>query len=272
MRKRNLELEKKIVNDNVNGTNNKELCLKYYRKRGSIQKILIRNNIPLRNGCDVTKIYKINENYFEKIDNQDKAYILGLLFSDGNIFNNTVKINLIKTDTQILYDIANKIYYDNKFQITFLKEVEKIWKNGKTYITKPQALLMFTRKKIADDLRRHGLIENKSFKIRFPVINKKYYKDFIRGYFDGDGHFHTSKKYKNNNKIQITSNNNFISDLKNIIEESLNITCNIMNSEIKNISRLNIYGNVKVKKFLDWIYKDSDLKLNRKYAHYINAY
>jgi hypothetical protein len=270
--KRNIGVEINVVNDYLCGVNNKELCAKYNRSRGYIQNVLNRYHIKLRNASEVTKKYNINENYFEHIDCDDKAYILGLLYADGCIFKNVTRINLIETDVDILKDIASKIYFDDNYQISRLEGMSKTWKNGNTYYTKPQMVLTLTRKKIVDDLKKHGMCEKKSFTIRFPNINVKYIKDFVRGYFDGDGHFYTSEKHINNNRIQIISNNAFIDDLKKVIEENINVKCIINESEIANIYRLNIFGNVKVKKFLDWIYKDSHLKLNRKYLHYINAY
>lgn len=35
---------------------------------------------------DMKRIYKVNENYFEKIDTPEKAYILGFFYADG--YNN----------------------------------------------------------------------------------------------------------------------------------------------------------------------------------------
>lgn len=70
----------------------------------------------------------------------------------------------------------------------------------------------------------------------------------------------------------IVSNNNFINELKTVIENELDIQCVIKNSNVLNINRLYIYGNVKVKKFLDWIYRDAVLKIERKFQHYINQY
>jgi hypothetical protein len=270
--KRNIDIEINIVNDYICGINNKELCVKYDKSRSYIQKVLNRYHLKLRKASDVTKKYNIDENYFEHVDNANKAYILGLLYADGNIFKNVAKINLVETDVDILKDIASKIYFDNNYQISRIEGMSKMWKNGNTYYTKPQMVLTLTRKKIVDDLKKLGLKEHKSFDIRFPDINEKYIKDFIRGYFDGDGHFYTSEKHKNNNRIQIISNDKFIIDLKNVIENFINVKCHINESEIKNIHRLSIFGNIQVKKFLDWIYKDSDLKLNRKYVHYMNAY
>ena len=265
-------MENLIVDDYISGINNKELCSKYDKSRSYIQKVLIRYDIPLRKGCDVAKKYQTNKNYFNKLDDENKAYILGLLYSDGTMSGTIVCINLIESDGHILYDIANKIYNDNNYQIYYLKEVKKKWNNGVSYTTKPQLKLTITRKKIVEDLKKLGLSERKSFKIRFPKIKKEYYSHFIRGYFDGDGCFYTSKKYKNNNRVQIISNTNFILDIKKIIETSLNIKCIINDSEISGISRLNIYGNNKTKIFLDWIYYNAELKLNRKYEHYQNIY
>lgn len=50
--------------------------------------------------------YKLNENYFDKIDIEEKAYFLGLLYADGYIFtlrsNKYVRLQLQKIDKHIL--------------------------------------------------------------------------------------------------------------------------------------------------------------------------
>ena len=35
----------------------------------------------------INRKYKVNEHYFDAIDHQNKAYLLGLLYSDGNIYD-----------------------------------------------------------------------------------------------------------------------------------------------------------------------------------------
>jgi len=80
-------VKKQIIDDYLSGINNKELCKKYSKSRSYIQKLLKKNGISLRKGCEVTKKYHINENFFEEIDNENKAYILGLIFADGCISN-----------------------------------------------------------------------------------------------------------------------------------------------------------------------------------------
>jgi hypothetical protein len=104
--KRDLTLELNVVNDYLCGINNKELCGKYNTSRSYIQKVLNRYHIKLRSAAEITKKYDINENYFENINTGDKAYILGLIYSDGIIFDTTVKINLLETDSHIKYVIS----------------------------------------------------------------------------------------------------------------------------------------------------------------------
>ena len=55
--------------------------------------------------------------------------------------------------------------------------------------------------------------------------------------------------------------------IKEILEKNLSIhTCLIKKGKISSIS---ISGNNQVRKFMDWIYKDSPVKLKRKYAIYL---
>lgn len=52
-----------------------------------------------------------NENYFEKIDTEDKAYFLGFIMADGCILKNrnTLKIIIHKKDKHILEDFSKCI-------------------------------------------------------------------------------------------------------------------------------------------------------------------
>lgn len=43
-------------------------------------------------------MYKINENYFENIDNKNKAYWLGFIAADGNVYGNKLSIELNSKD------------------------------------------------------------------------------------------------------------------------------------------------------------------------------
>lgn len=55
--------------------------------------------------------------------------------------------------------------------------------------------LQIGSKEMFDDLTKLGLKPKKAKRLKYPTIPKKYFPDFVRGYFDGDGHV-TSGMYK----------------------------------------------------------------------------
>lgn len=114
--------------------------------------------------------YSINSNIFDNM-NGAKAWILGLIWSDGNIS-------------------YNRIHISSK-DLVMLKRVEEILeaKNCIHKYTKQNAYyLSFSNKKIADRLRSFGLHACKSLTIKAPKnLDKNLELHFLRGVFDGDG-------------------------------------------------------------------------------------
>lgn len=61
-----------------------------------------------------------NDNYFENIDNEEKAYFLGLIYADGNVSasTDTCKIGLLQSDSDVLIELGKRMMdknysYDN---------------------------------------------------------------------------------------------------------------------------------------------------------------
>lgn len=219
--------------------------------------------------------YIRNENYFDIIDSEDKAYFLGFLYADGNNFigkyDYKITISLMEKDKEILDTLNRKIYPDKEL---LYRKSQKIFnkKTNKWITSKPQYKLQINSKYMCNVLLEHGVMPNKSFKIRFPnFIDEKLYNHFIRGYFDGDGSIgsYLGKHIKTEKfRISIISNHLFLNDLQQIFNNELNININILNRQC-GISELRCCGNVKVKKIMDWIYKDSTIYLERKYLKYL---
>ena len=69
-----------ICNEYLLGKGYKFLSEKYNVSTWSIGNILIKQNIKSR-----IRKYDCNEDYFEKIDSNEKAYWLGLLYADGYV-------------------------------------------------------------------------------------------------------------------------------------------------------------------------------------------
>lgn len=126
------------------------------------------------------------------------AYVLGFLFADGNISHtkrNTWFWSLQITDKEILFTMREKINSSHK--ISYKKKIEN---NKQLY------RLQIGSKEMCSDLIKLGLTPKKSKTMLFPKIPDKYFSDFLRGYFDGDGGIWLGfKNKKGNNKFYIVS-------------------------------------------------------------------
>lgn len=232
-----------------------------------IASVLEENGIP-RTGVSRRK-YKINENYFDKIDSPNKAYILGFLFADGHneIKKATVSISLQEEDKEILELMRQEIGSEKP-----LEYLDYSNKNDFGYHYKNQYRLMFFNKHICDTLNDIGMLSNKSLSLTFPDIHASLYQHFIRGYFDGDGSVCFSKN--GNCIVTITSTESFCNSVKEILFEQLGIYTGIYNASNNNgITKVaSISGKNQVQKFGEYIYKDADMFLSRKYNKFLKKY
>lgn len=134
--------------------------------------------IDKRRNCTSIKKYNVNSNYFNIIDTSEKAYWLGFLYADG--YNSTTYIQLGISSI----DINHLRKYRKSLNSTHPISNKK---NDNT------VNITISDKQITKDLTKLGCINNKTYKGKFPNYNQIpqiYMRDFIRGFFDGDGCIH----------------------------------------------------------------------------------
>lgn len=220
--------------------------------------------------------HKFNKYYFESINNNNKAYVLGLLYADGfnNVERGQIKLALQERDKHILEDI-NKELESNielRYRITNNINAQNCYE------------LLICSRDMSNDLKELGCTQNKSLTLKLPKpeqVPLKFIPSFIRGYFDGDGSFwYNNVKYIKKNKevsLYLSSQVSFVGSiffanefkilLKNILDINL-VICQRKHGH-KNIVEFSVGGNKQVLGFMNWIYKDSILHLNRKYNKYL---
>lgn len=198
---------------------------------------------------------------FKNIDSEEKAYWLGFLFADGNVHSTTNQIT-------ICLKIADYSHLE-KFK-KFIGANNRIYINDKTKSCRYQ----FFSKEMKLDLINLGCIPKKSLTLEFPTkIPKHLITYFIRGYFDGDGCLTYYKKSKSKIcdlvipciKILGTS------DLLNGIKDNFSFNsgtirkANIKGSDF--CKEVGYYG-INAINFLNNIYYNSNIHLERKYLRY----
>ena len=234
-----------------------ESCVNYnFSKRG----------FQIRDLSAACSKYCIDEHYFDEIDTPNKAYILGLLYADGCHVSNkdVIQIALQEQDVEILNRIKNELRTDRPLYF-ISSEYSPLTKNN-------QYRLAITNKHIANTLNSYGLRSRKSLILEWPAwMEESLCQHFIRGYFDGDGCIYFNQK-THECKIYIVSTEMFCNSMKEILLNLIGVNSSIVQaSKSKSVTKvLNIGGNRQVYKFLNWLYSDSDLRIERKYKKYLD--
>lgn len=242
----------------------KEISLELNVSKRSISRVLKEENINTK----LKNRYTLNEDYFNIIDTEAKAYILGFIYADGFVgddnFNNVViSIN----DLDILQEIVKEIEFSGDIRRS---------KKGGFANSKEGYCLNFSSKKMATQLRKLGLYPNKSLTMtKLPNIGNNLIRHFIRGYFDGDGSIvlsHNSSYYRYNKKVikyiyptycfMILGTELF---LKDILKYSELKYAKITNTKTEEIKCIKISAKREFENIFKYLYEDSTIRLERKY-------
>ncbi len=199
----------------------------------------------------------VNEGYFEKWT-PEMAYVLGLIATDGNVGWNPEKGYQSLTITAAEKDKEH------------LEKIRKLLKSTKPLLyaesTKSYRLIV-NSKKICKDLMAFGIVPAKSKILKFQPVPDRYLSHYIRGVVDGDG----TVRYCNREKspyfeINICSGSRaFLEELARRVVEKMGIIATVKARPNVFIVR---YTCKRAMKFAKWIYADTDLYLERKFANF----
>ncbi|MEW5805414.1 MAG: LAGLIDADG family homing endonuclease [Patescibacteria group bacterium] len=151
-----------------------------------------------------------NEVLFEKWTSQ-MAYVLGYILADGSLIKNkrgAYFTEIQSIDKEIIVKIRK--VFDSDLKISVYKP-----KKGRI-----RYRLQIGSKKIFTDLLKLGIKPKKSCHEKLPKIPSKYFSDFLRGYFDGDGSVNIcTYQRKDRNKKSTVLSSGFTSGGKLILKQ-----------------------------------------------------
>ena len=223
--------------------------------------------------------YQYNKDYFSEINTPDRAYWLGFLYADGSInrFYTNDKLRSMTLELGLSYKDKGHLEKFKECLNTNIPIFEKTNKiKGQEY---KSVRIQLNNTKICYDLCDLGCTPSKTYNIKFPtydIVPKEFMRDFLRGFFDGDGCISITEM---DGKPHISTNITGIYDmLKSIsdflVEEQIIRTQPTIYKDQRSDStyRMYIYGKDTNKEFLDYLYKDSIIYLDRKFEQYSTFY
>ena len=259
-----------IEEHTINKLSLKTLQLKYNLKYNTIYYGLIRFGIVPDTSLTTLEERRTNDvvdDYFNIIDSEEKAYILGFLIADGCVDSkrNRITMKLKEEDKDHLQRILSilstgyKLYKDT----TVL--------NGKTFNSYKMEI---RSSQIVNALAKLGIVDRKTGVETLPTVSKELMPHLIRGIFDGDGSI-SFRQRGENRKIEALVN--ICSTNKAFLEDIGKYVVGSVYTEKRpgmDMYRLTATSRESAFKFLTYMYENSTISLQRKfdcYSKYANT-
>ena len=282
-KKYDLKTSRQIKKDNLSKINKQKVVDLYFTERRSTEEIsklygvnkstvnrwIKAEGLALRNSSESKQIYKINQDYFDKINTKEKAYLLGFVAADGyttdgNVFGVTVStidldvINFIKKQLESEHPVR---------RFTRVLENNKIGDYSEFRIS---------NKKIKDVLHSYSIEPRKSLTlnieevIKNSLMNESLIPSFLLGYFDGDGgiYHYNPEEGTEQFSMSITGTLETCNYYKKYFQDIGFLTKR--HKDNKNNYTYQIGGRNQVKKALDLLYEDTpEFFFKRKHKIYL---
>ncbi len=207
------------------------------------------------------RYYNCDHNFFSK-ETEEAFYWAGFIAADGCVnIHNQITLTLGIKDREHLEKFKQSLNADYLIR-------DRLVKNPSKNIH-PSSTIKITSKTIINDLLKFNIVPNKTKIYTLPewIKNHPLRHHFIRGYNDGDGSFFWTNRNKKTPKLKFSllGTESFIHSVKDIIENDLQLTNGMKSVRLnKGLTVLEYSGNNILRKLVDYLYKDSNLFLNRK--------
>jgi len=247
-----------------------ELSRRYDVTAAGIHYQIKKRGIPYK--PFVQRKHQFDEDFFENIDTEAKAYWLGFIMADGCIEQPTkwgrpkrLKIQLSAIDKEHLQKFLADINADI--------EVEEFMPHESTYGTTPMCRIQINSVKMCSDLAKYGITRNKTGNESMPELPGHLMRHFIRGYFDGDGSVTFTEK---SSHIGFTSSREFLTQLRDHLYQKIRMSNRInpipsgkgTGGRLKHSYQMGYTREADLFLFYHYIYDNSTTYLERKYVKY----
>ena len=257
------ELEQEIINYYLSKPMTlKQVENKFELSHPTISKILI--NIPKYTKAKLNNP-NLKEHFFQEINNEENAYFLGLLISDGNIF---------KDNTGRQASISITLDLKDEYLLTKFKEI--ISSNTSIgYDGRGCGQIAVRSNIMAEDLKQYGVVPRKSYNTYLPQnIKDAVMNHLIRGIFDGDGSIQAKLNHDNRflHSFSFCGTHKLMEDISNYCFKKLKLKQKptIYDYKDRKLSEIKIQNKEDMYIFGEWLYKDATIFMNRKKEIYNN--
>lgn len=260
-----------IIKERLKNESLTKICKDLHVTAYCISKKLKEQGVQIVNKHNQTKF---NENIFDSIDTEEKAYWLGFLFADGYIDSSPLDSN---KKSYYSFGLALQIR-DINHLIKFNKFMQHNKNNIITYTNdpiRPSCKWCIRNKHLWETLNSLGHTPQKSLTLKFPKLeifkDESLIRHFIRGYFDGDGCFTYDREHNKELGYYMKPRLGFIGTKMFLSElvKQINLNCRWNHDKRhKDVTWTIWFNREESYKLMRWLYDDCSIYLDRKYELY----
>lgn len=189
--------------------------------------------------------YTLNESYFDVIDSQVKAYLLGLIAADGCV-TKTNYVAFESIDKELTELLSSELQYSGKIRIIKRQDYALHYR------------INFSSQKISSALYRYDIITGRMFSGVYYFPNSEYLASYVLGYFDGDGCAYVNEG-RSGGLVCIVCSFEFACELTRLLGMG-----SVEKHTLKKVYYWKIYSRENIEAFYKFIYKQPYLGLERK--------
>lgn len=210
------------------------------------------------------RVFKYNENFFNEINTEEKAYWLGFLYADGCLHCGTRK------------EMYKKQYFANIGLSSSIKDEEHLQKFSNIFNRQLNKRINGGHSVCYVSLHNENIcyalyllkLHDRDLKFIKNLLSEDMLRHFVRGFFDGDGSVALNGKKGTNIQLQVhfaCYSYEFARDLEEIIVDKVGLK----RTTIYKVNHANCWyvhhgGNNNLQRFYIWLYNGSSIFLKRK--------
>lgn len=207
-----------------------------------------------RNISKSLRKHSLDDRFFQEIDSEEKAYVLGFLTADGCI-----------SHTNNSYDISFTLSIQD---VDILEKIKELFKSSVPIRTQRCGKIVqfkISSKTMFRDLEALGVRQRKTGREHFPEIAQELKKHFIRGYFDGDGSFvQDLNNYIKGGVFICSASEEFLWKICDYFKDEIGLELSVNRPPSQTIHSIRTNAYAKSQDFYRHIYSNPAISLNRK--------
>jgi hypothetical protein len=215
----------------------------------SVTNFLSANDIPIRSNWSYREKYPIDYSLFDSIDNEISSYWLGFIYADGYC-SNGVSVLLSRKDTAHLELLRDA-----------LSPSRPVFERASNGIS-----LVVSSKRLSKTMLDLGIVVGRgNFEVLKAQLSPNHYRDFIRGYLDGDGYItKTDTLYTPN--VGFIGQTDILVWIQDNIRDVSGYPCLQKIIQRHGIREVSFGGRYQIKAILSYLYNGATVSLDRKRA------